>query len=60
MLCTFTSTITKVPYFKLETTLQTAVKELMESWTISHSEVILGKLITGTLTLNQTAALEQC
>ena len=31
----------------------------MGSWTISHGEVTLAELVTGNLTLNQTAALEQ-
>ena len=30
------------------------------SWTASDSEAILAELITNNLTLNQTAALEQC
>ena len=30
---------------------------LKEGWTVSHSVVVLGKLITGKRTPNQTAAL---
>ena len=39
--------------------LQTSTR-LKGSWYMSHSKVMHAELITGNLTPNQTAALEQC
>ena len=33
---------------------------LLGSWTILHNEAILAELITGNISLTQTAAIEQC